>query len=252
MSRLSLSSSATFLRKGLSALLLTTVSLLVISDVTIMVVKAQTTDIETLRNRVIDAVKGLNEGALRGFFADTADNISYQSKAFLHLSEQVGVDGFSDPKLAQYYALYCIYHATNGVANDITDADVRFENIVMPEWLIATNWMDETTVDPCGTTTITPTNGTTVTSVATTLSATISAGWFGVTCDVEGRVVALDLFENFLTGIWPEEILLLASDGAFSSGAGNLERLDLYQNEFLSNGGDSTWMSDLGLNMSEY
>ena len=251
MSRLSLLSSARLLRKALCVVLFTTVSMLVIPDVTIMAVKAQTADIETLRNRVIGAVKGLNEAALRGF-DDTAESISYQSKAFLRLTEQVGVDDFSDAKLVQYYALYCIYHATSGVGNEITDADVRFENIVMPEWLIATHWRDETAVDPCGTTIITTANDATATSTtATILSATTTGGWYGVTCDVEGRVVALDLFSNILTGIWPEEIVLLASDGPFNSGAGNLERLDLYQNEFLSNGGDSTWMSDLGLNISE-
>lgn len=219
-----------------------------ISDETI-VVTAQMFDIETLRGRVIDATKGLNEVALQGFIDD--DNFtSYQSKAFLRLSQQVGVNGFTDAKIAQYYALYCIYFATNAAANEITDGDIRFENITMPEWFVARHWKDETNIDPCGVSVITPTNDTSETSIATALSVTVVGGWYGVTCDAEQRVIALDLNDNFLTGTWPEEIVLLASDGPFSTGAGNLEKLDLYQNEFLTNGGDSSWISDLGSNMT--
>jgi len=204
----------------------------------------------SLRNRVVDVTKGLNEPSLRGFI-DDANFTAYQTQAFLRLSQQVGVDGFADSKIAQYYALYCIYYATNAVTNDITDSDIRFENITMPQWIVATNWKDETNVDPCGVTTITSVGGPTGTSIATTLSATTAGGWHGVVCDTEGRVVALELWLNFLTGTWPEEVVLLASDGPFSTGAGNLETLDLYDNELLSNGGDSSWMSKLGSNMSE-
>jgi hypothetical protein len=249
MSKLLLSSYVSFYRKAVCVLFLVTFSLLVISD-EIILVNAQVVDIDTLRNRVVDVTKGLNEPALRGFI-DDANFTSYQSKAFFRLSQQIGVDGFADSKIAQYYALYCIYYATNAVTNDITDSDIRFENITMPQWVVATNWKDETNVDPCGVTTITSVNGATGTSIATTLSATTGGGWHGVVCDAEGRVVALELYFNLLTGTWPEEIVLLASDGPFSTGAGNLEKLDLYDNEFLSNGGDSSWMSVLGLNMSE-
>jgi hypothetical protein len=242
------------------------VAMMVSVSVIGMPVRAQTADFETLRNRVITVTKGLNADALSIGFDDT-----YQSKALLHLSEQVGVDTFLDSKLVQYYALYCIYHATNGVPNEITNADVRFENIVMPEWLIENNWRDETTIDPCGTkttiidTTTPPSNNdtddtdnnttTVIETIATTLSTTTtySVGWYGVVCDDEGRVTALDLFDNTLSGIFPEEIVLLASsDGQYSTpGTGNLERLDLFDNEFLSNGGDSSWMSYLGSNMSK-
>jgi hypothetical protein len=229
-------------------------------SVSVVMVRAQTASFETLRNRVITVTKGLNADALSIGLDDT-----YQSKALLHLSEQAGVDTFLDSKLVQYYALYCIYHATNGVPNEITNADDRFENIAMPEWLIANNWRDETTIDPCGTkTTIvdttTPSTDTdendTSETIATTLSTTTtySVGWHGIVCDDEGRVIAIDLFDNILSGIFPEEIVLLASsDGQYSTpGTGNLERLDLFDNEFLSNGGDSSWMSDLGSNMSKY
>jgi len=248
MSKLLLSSYMSFFRKSLWVLSLATVSLFVISDETILI-NAESVEIDLLLNRLIDVTNGLNESDLLEFI-DYDDYTAYQSKAFLRLSQQVGVDDFTDAKIAQYYALYCIYYATNAVANSITDEDVRFQNITMPEWLVAENWRDETNVDPCGGTTITPTNGTTETSIAATLFATSGGGWYGVTCDAEGRVVALELYRNILTGTLPEEIVLLASDGPFSTGAGNLGKLDLFKNEFLSNGGDSSWMSNLGSNMT--
>lgn len=119
----------------------------------------------------------------------------------------------------------------------------------MPEWLTATNWKHETDVSPCGVTKITITKSKTK-AIRTDLTATRTDGWYGVTCNAEEQVVALELYDNFLTGTWPEEIVLLASDGPFSTGAGNLETLDLFRNEFLSNGGDSSWMSNLGSNMT--
>jgi hypothetical protein len=240
---------ALFLGKAACDLWLAAVALVLITDEGILV-DSQTLDIVTLKNRVIEVTKGLNEDALLEVSEDS-NYTSYQSEAFFRLSQQVNVDAFTDAKIVQYYTLYCIYYATNAVANEITDNDIRFENITVPGWLVSTNWRDATNVDPCGVSTITLTSGTTETSIATILSATVIAGWYGVVCDTGGRIVALELFSNLMTGEWPEEIVLLASDGPFSTGAGSLERLDLYDNEFLSNGGDSTWMSDLGSNMSE-
>merc|ERR1719491_1723565 len=75
------------------------------------------------------------------------DTNSYQNKAFKQVELQVGVDDFSDAKLTQYYALYCIYFATNGVSNQITDADPRFVGIPFPNWLVITGW-DQIDVDP--------------------------------------------------------------------------------------------------------
>jgi len=210
-------------------------------------VNAQTTNQEALINRVIEVTKGLNQDALR-VFSDDINSTSYQSEAFLRLSQQVGVDGFTDAQIAQYYTLYCVFYATNGVSNPITNNDARFQNITMPEWLRTTNWKHKTNIGPCGIATLM--NGTKETSIRTTFTATNNNGWFGVMCNAEGQVVALELFDNILTGTWPQEIVLLASDGPFSTGAGNLEILDLYGNEFLSNGGDSSWMSDLGSNMT--
>lgn len=212
-------------------------------------VNALTANEEALINRVIVVTKGLNQDAL-GVFVEDANSTSYQSEAFLRLSKQIGVDNFTDAKIAQYYALYCIFYATNGISNFITDNDARFQNITTPEWLRTTNWRNETNIDPCGATTFTLTNGTAEASIQTVIASMSDDGWFGVRCNAEGQIVALELFDNFLTGIWPQEIVLLASDGPFSTGAGKLEMLDLFGNEFLSNGGDSSWMSDLGSNMT--
>ena len=158
--------------------------------------------------------------------AEFEDTTSYQYKALKQIEAQVGVEEFTDAKLSQYYALYCIFFATNGVPNAITEADIRFESISFPNWKRADNW-DVTNVDPCD-------------------------GWLGVICDNEGRVTFLDLYDNQLTGVFPYEIVLLSLDGPFATGGGNLYRLDLFQNEFASNGGDSSWMTDLGSNMSKY
>ena len=137
------------------------------------------------------------------------DPESYQSKALVRTEQQVGILGMSDAKTVQYYALYCIYNSTNKVPNQITMADSRFDNIPdFPEWTIATGW-EENDLDPCD-------------------------GWHGIECEND-RVTVVDLFQNVLTGIFPAETSLLASDGPRSTGAGALRQIDLFNNEFLFN-----------------
>jgi len=155
--------------------------------------------------------------------AEFADTSSYQYQALKQTELQVGVEDFSDAKLTQYYALYCIYFATNGVPNQITDADPRFVGIPFPSWLQNGGW-DATDVDPCS--------------------------FYGIICDSESRVSTIDLFENLLTGAFPPEIKILSLDGPDSTGAGNLFRIDVFRNEFLYNNADSSWMTDLGSNMT--
>ena len=119
---------------------------------------------------------------------------SYQSRAAVRAEEQVGVDTFTDAKLVQYYTLYCIYMATNGVANDITDTDPQFDQFGddIPGWLVVNGW-EENDVDPCD-------------------------GWFAITCDEEGRVLNFKMVRNRMTGVFPPEITLLASDGPRATG----------------------------------
>jgi len=151
------------------------------------------------------------------------DETSYQYKALKQTERQVGVDQMTDAKLSQYYALYCVYYATNGIPNVITEADPRFDGIAFPSWLITNGW-ESTATDPCE--------------------------WYGIKCDGEGRVSIIDLFENLLTGAFPPEVVLLSLDGPFATGGGNLYRIDLFRNEFLYNNADNSWMTDLGSNMT--
>jgi hypothetical protein len=139
----------------------------------------------------------------------------------------VGVDFFTEAKLVQYYALYCIFAATNGVPNIITNADPRFADLVtFPGWLLKNGW-EEIDIDPC-------------------------FGWDGVVC-VNDVVTELILPDNLLTGIWPHEVTLLASDGPRGiSRAGALETLVLTDNQYLFNNFDNSWMSLLGSAMGKY
>lgn len=134
------------------------------------------------------------------------------------------MDSFTDAKLVQYYALYCIYNATNKVPNPITDAEPAFQSLsTFPGWISSTGW-EETDLDPCD-------------------------GWFGIDCDTEGRVVEFTMVENLMTGSFPPELVLLASDGPFATGAGFLNYFEVYNNPFLFNNGNSSWMTNLGSNL---
>ena len=145
------------------------------------------------------------------------DPNSYQSQALARTEQQVGIDGQSVAKIIQYYALFSIYEATNGVSNIITDSEGILS---VPGWIVPTGW-NSNNVDPC------------------------SGGWFGVTCDGD-LVTRLDLFSNLLTGAFPPEVVLLASDGPRATGAGALQRIDLFDNMLLTNNDDNTWWSELG------
>ena len=145
---------------------------------------------------------------------------SYQSRAVRRVEEQAGAETFTDAKLVQYYSLYSIYMATNSVPNPITDADPRFVGLpTIPAWLISTGWTAND-VDPCD-------------------------GWYGIDCEND-QVTVIALFDNIMTGAFPPEVSLLASDGERSTGAGSLIGIDLFNNEFLFNNADNSWMTFLG------
>ncbi len=145
------------------------------------------------------------------------DPNSYQSLALARTEEQVDINTQSPAKIIQYYALYSIFAATNGVSNIITESEGILD---VPGWIVSAGWTS-TTLDPC------------------------SGSWFGVDCDGD-LVTKIDLFSNLLTGAFPPEVTLLASDGSRSTGAGALQRIDLFDNMLLTNNGDNTWWSDLG------
>jgi hypothetical protein len=146
--------------------------------------------------------------------AEFDDPSSYQTAALRRVEEQVGADTMAEEKLIQYYALYCIFSSTHEVSNDVIVTDSQFD-LIIPGWEITTGWT-ETNVDPCD-------------------------GWFGVACESD-EVVQLDLYSNSLTGNFAPEVTLLSS----------LTQLDLFNNPLLSNNGDSSWMTNLGSQMSKF
>jgi hypothetical protein len=142
------------------------------------------------------------------------------------VQEQVGVETFTPATLAKYYALYCIYTATNTVANVITDAEPQFDGLeTLPQWRVSTGWKVNN-LDPCD-------------------------GWFGITCE-DGKVTYIILPDNILLGAFPPEVSLLAADGERSTGAGSLTGIDLFNNVFLFNNFDNSWMTLLGSSLGKF
>lgn len=115
---------------------------------------------------------------------------SYQSRA--RDAAAAILQNPSADRVRNYYVLACIYYATNGVGNRITDLIIPGSTI--PEWLVD-DWITE---DYCN--------------------------WFGVNCNEEGNVIAIDLHENQLYGSWPNEVVLLKD---------HLVMIDLYNNYYL-------------------
>lgn len=60
------------------------------------------------------------------------------------------------------------------------------------------------------------------------------------------------MVNNLMTGSFPPEVTLLASDGPRATGAGNLNYLELFNNVYLFNNFDSSWVSELGSNLSMF
>lgn len=169
-------------------------------------------------DNIFSARKVVFKVALQG--GDELDDPNaYQSCALGRTlaQEDIETSAMTEAKIIQYYALYSIYCATNGVSNKFTDNALGVGNPV-PGWVKNDNW-DRANIDPCD-------------------------GWYGITCDNQGRVTEVKLFSNNLTGRWPAEVTLLASSGPRSTGAGRLNRIDIYDNMIHSE--DPFWISELG------
>ena len=132
-----------------------------------------------------------------------------------------------DAKIVQYYTLFCIYEATNGVRNKLTDQKYG-TTATVSKWTNKKGWVDGVG-DPC-----------------------TFGDFYGVTCDGQGRILTIKLNENYMTGTWPAEITLLASDGPRSTGAGNLNELNMSKNVFLFNDNDNSWMQYMGSNFRKF
>jgi len=135
---------------------------------------------------------------------------SFQSKALDVLIEN-GVSADDDPstvngaqKLAQRYALLCMYYSTNGVRTDVTDA--QFGYGTTPRWHnknVPAPWKFQWLDDECD--------------------------WSGVSCDAFGLVKRIELVNHLLTGFLPMELELL--------NGGPIEVLDFSDNRGLGEGG---------------
>jgi hypothetical protein len=156
------------------------------------------------------------------------DKNSYQYEALQKTEEQIGVGSMSDQKLVQYFSLYCIYFATYGKENSITQSDPFLDNIVFPTWRRSENW-DKNNVDPCN-------------------------GWRGISCSND-QVIDINLSGNRLTGNFPSEVTLLSGDSPV--GAGKLRGLEINGNIFLCNhlscqNQNLDWISNLGSNLGKF
>eukprot|EP00534_Pseudo-nitzschia_fraudulenta_P001994 CAMPEP_0201120044 /NCGR_PEP_ID=MMETSP0850-20130426/4141_1 /ASSEMBLY_ACC=CAM_ASM_000622 /TAXON_ID=183588 /ORGANISM="Pseudo-nitzschia fraudulenta, Strain WWA7" /LENGTH=413 /DNA_ID=CAMNT_0047386023 /DNA_START=277 /DNA_END=1518 /DNA_ORIENTATION=- len=154
------------------------------------------------------------------------DSESYQSKALKTLVEN-GIAIHDDPssnsnsnsnhfqkqKLAQRYALLCLYYSTNGVRTDVTDE--QFGYGTTPRWHnkdVPSPWKFQWEDDECD--------------------------WSGVVCDrndvrgestFRGLVERIELVNHLLTGYLPEELKLL--------NGGPIRVLDFSDNRGLGQGG---------------
>lgn len=109
----------------------------------------------------------------------------------------------------EYYALLCIYYATNNVQNiPIVDGQCQ-----LTPWNFTDGWLEPPSINSY-------------------------CSWFGIACAGDGGPVSeINLYENLLTGNFPDEVNLLAS---------SLKILDVSIN-CLANEGDkgTAWMGDM-------
>lgn len=142
--------------------------------------------------------------------SEFANSKSYQSRALDVLIEN-GVAAEDDPKtengrqkLAQRYALLCLYYSTNSVRTSVTDA--QFGYGTTPKWHnnnIPAPWKFQWEDDECE--------------------------WSGVVCDERKLVKRIELVNHLLTGFLPMELKLLSE--------GPIEVLDFSDNRGLGEGG---------------
>lgn len=150
-----------------------------------------------------------------------SDPSSYQCRAQKRVLEQEEFDDFEFAKIAKYWVLYCIYFATNQAPSESFEEERQ--NGAELTWIDTIGWQ-ETDLDPCD-------------------------GWYGIFCDNNGRVTEIRLQGNGLSGAFPKEIRYFASEGHYATGAGNMQRLELFNNFYLTNDPSETWITELGPNL---
>ncbi|KAL7576814.1 hypothetical protein ACA910_013830 [Epithemia clementina (nom. ined.)] len=138
------------------------------------------------------------------------DEGSYWMKA-LRFVEDTSV-GMSNARIAQRYALMCMFHATNAVATPYTDEMLDGSGSMAYTWL--KKWGYDTSGD-----------------------VNDECTWYGITCNGSKQVTGIALKKNILTGTAPIELILLQN---------TLTVLDLEEN-YLHNYGWTHvwWLGDL-------
>ena len=137
---------------------------------------------------------------------------SYSMQALRYVQRTASVD-MAEPRIAQRYALACIYFATNAISTPFTDVVLLGRNessqarnsTVLYEWLRP--W-------------------------ATGSLADHECEWPGVVCNHEDVVTELHLAQNWMTGTFPIEVILLKE---------TLTVLDLEDNLLCNLGYSNVW-----------
>jgi len=170
-----------------------------------------------------DQAKSINNDASRNFITpddlvsrDIAINNgiefisedSYQSRALKILEEEGVEKGYSNQKLAQRYALLCLYYRTYSVRTDVTDD--QFGHGTVPNWKVVSPWKFSWDKDECT--------------------------WYGIACDTYGLVTHIELANHLLTGYIPMELKLL--------NGGPIGIIDFSDNRGLGQGGFPTVFSE--------
>ncbi|KAL7576817.1 hypothetical protein ACA910_013832 [Epithemia clementina (nom. ined.)] len=115
--------------------------------------------------------------------------------------------GLTDARIAQRYALMCMFFATNAVATPYTDEMLGGSGSMAYTWL--QKWGSETSGD-----------------------VNDECTWYGITCNGSQQVTGIALKSNILTGTAPIELIILQD---------TLTVLDLEENYLHNYGWTHTW-----------
>jgi len=138
--------------------------------------------------------------ALWGGIEFRTSDSTYWMKA-LQWVESTNTTGLPDWRIGQRYAMACIFFATNSVSTDYTDSLMGsgFEGFTF-------NWLHKWLEHPS--------------------AGENECDFWGVVCNTDMAVVELNLKSNWMSGVFPNEVVILEN---------SLEVLDLERNIMMSN-----------------
>ena len=148
------------------------------------------------KDAILSAISS-SQGQFPGVLMSTSvftDQNSYQYKARLAAGGVLEGTGAGSKKIIEYYALACLYYATNSVSNARTNSIIPGQ--ALDPWKRTDEWINEPNY----------------------------CLWYGIVCaNPTFNVKQINLANNTLTGEFPPEILFLGN---------TLDRIDLYSNFF--------------------